>query len=526
MNTHCIKSKSNSQPKWLLYFVGCVFLVAIFLVTLWLIWGEVTLTNLLNGDGPEYITNLLNYHRSLDPGIRSVLYYSNMIESILFRFGFMVLFSSVVLWFSWPYLSARYSDFMNESASAHSLAIFRIICFGTLLYYPDYDVIVSMSELPSDLLIPPPGWHGLLKNFMPNAKLTVWLIPVYQVTVVAALLGYRTRMAAFFAVVLGVWLLGIPQFYGKINHYHHLFWFATIAIFAPVSDVWSLDSRRHRNHINPKKHRFYLGVILLSIFTIYFFAGWWKLIGGGFSWIWGEAARWQIEAQLLRLGKNSTGCYNDNPWLFKLIGLLTVLFELSWGWFMLARKTRPFILVLGVIFHLSIYIFMDINFWQLTIFYCIFLPYHEWFNLKQEKQLSNWIVPKFHWSKLYLALIMAFGFFHIDSWPMAVYPSFCNPLETRVWQVSLDFYQEKKLRTVNLAGDVELRSWLPKTRLMGLHGQLTGNENVAIHKIKLLDSFYCRALGISISTKRRYVKRMIDIENGQALEIRELWKTQ
>jgi hypothetical protein len=142
MNTHLIKSKSNSQPKWLLYFVGCVFLVAIFLVTLWLIWGEVTLTNLLNGDGPEYITNLLNYHRSLDPGIRSVSYYSNMIESILFRFGFMVLFSSVVLWFSWPYLSARYSDFMNESASAHSLAIFRIICFGPLLYYPDRKSVV------------------------------------------------------------------------------------------------------------------------------------------------------------------------------------------------------------------------------------------------------------------------------------------------------------------------------------------------------------------------------------------------
>jgi hypothetical protein len=503
-----------------------VFLVAIFLVALWQVWGQIIIINLLNGDGPEYMTNLLYYSKSLEPGIRSISYYSIMIESILVRFGFMVLFSSAVLWFTWPSLIARLSDFMNESASAHSLAIFRIICFGTLLYYPDYDVIVSMSELPSDLLIPPPGWHWLLKNFMPNAKIMDLLIPVYQVTVVAALLGYRTRMAAFFAVVLGVWLLGIPQFYGKINHYHHLFWFATIAIFAPVSDVWSLDSRRHRNHINPKKHRFYLGVILLSIFTIYFFAGWWKLIGGGFSWIWGEAARWQIEAQLLRLGKNSTGCYNDNPWLFKLIGLLTVLFELSWGWFMLARKTRPFILVLGVIFHLSIYIFMDINFWQLTIFYCIFLPYHEWFNLKQEKQLSNWIVPKFHWSKLYLALIMAFGFFHIDSWPMAVYPSFCNPLETRVWQVSLDFYQEKKLRTVNLAGDVELRSWLPKTRLMGLHGQLTGNENIAIHKIKLLDSFYCRALGISISTKRRYVKRMIDLENGQALEIRELWKTQ
>jgi hypothetical protein len=61
---------------------------------------------------------------------------------------------------------------------------------------------------------------------------------------------------------------------------------------------------------------------------------------------------------------------------------------------------------------------------------------------------------------------------------------------------------------------------------MGLHGQLTGREKVATHKIKLLDSYYCRALGISLSTKRRYVKRKIDLENGQVLEIRELWKTQ
>jgi len=525
MNTDVFKSKPSVQPKWLLYLAGCVLFFIVFLVTIWLIWGEITLANLLRGDGPQYITTLLNYHQSLDPGIRNISYYSNMIESTFLRFGLMILMSLTLIWFGWPYFRARWFDFMNESVSAHSLAIFRIICFGTLLYYPDYDVILRMSELPKDLLVPPPGWRWLLMNLMPNVKVVNWLIPVYQGIVVAALLGLRTRWAAFFTVILGVWLLGIPQFYGKINHYHHLLWFAAIAIFAPVSDIWSFDSWRHKININPHKHRFYLGLIVLSIFTIYFFAGWWKLLGGGFSWIWGDAARWQIEAQYLRLGKTSTGWYNDYPWFFKLVGLLTILFELSCGWFMLMRKTRPFILLIGVIFHLSIYLIMDVNFWHLTVFYFVFLPYNKWFNSKQEIRFENWILPKFHWSKFYLILIISFGFLHIDSWPLAVYPSFGNPPETRVWQVTLDYYQSKKLHSVNLAGDVELRSWLPKTRLMGLHGQLTGNENVAIHKIKLLDSYYCRALGISSSIKRSYIKRKINLENGQVLEIHELWKT-
>jgi hypothetical protein len=69
MNTHCIKSKSNSHPKWLFNFVVSVFLVAIFLVALWQVWGQIIIINLLNGDGPEYMTNLLYYSKSLEPGI-------------------------------------------------------------------------------------------------------------------------------------------------------------------------------------------------------------------------------------------------------------------------------------------------------------------------------------------------------------------------------------------------------------------------------------------------------------------------
>jgi len=521
-----IKIQSNSKPKWLFNLTCCIFLGTFLLVSIWQIWGEALLISLLKGHGPQYITHLLSYHQSLDPEIRNVSYYSSLIESTLLRFGIMIFLTSTLMWICWTSLAARWNNFMSESVSPHSLAIFRIICFGTLLYYPDYDVIVRMSELPNELLIAPPGWHAILMKFNPNPKVTYWLIIVYLVTAFAALIGFRTRITAFITVIIGIWLLGIPQFYGKINHYHHLLWFATIAIFAPVSEIWSIDSWRKKITFKPHLHRYYIGLILLSFFTMYFFAGWWKLLGGGFTWIWGDAARWQLEAQFLRLGKSSTDWYNHYPWIMKLLGLMTVIFELTWGWFVLAKKTRMYILIMGVVFHLSIYLIMDINFWHLPIFYCVFLPYNRWLNSTKETPLKEWILPKYHWSKIYLTLIISFGFFHIDSWPVAVYPSFGNPPETRVWQVSLEYYQADKLKSVNLAGDVQLRSWLPKTRLMGLHGQLTGNKITAAKKVMLLDPHYCRALGISTTIKRRYIKRKIDLRNRQILETSELCNIQ
>jgi hypothetical protein len=47
---------------------------------------------------------------------------------------------------------------------------------------------------------------------------------------------------------------------------------------------------------------------------------------------------------------------------------------------------------------------------------------------------------------------------------------------------------------------------------------------MAVEKIKLLDPFYCEALGIAPKQNRRYVKRKIDLQTGEVLEIRLLWQ--
>ena len=36
-------------------------------------------------------------------------------------------------------------------------------------------------------------------------------------------------------------IAGIPQFFGKINHIHHLIWFMAIFAVSPCADVLSID---------------------------------------------------------------------------------------------------------------------------------------------------------------------------------------------------------------------------------------------------------------------------------------------
>jgi hypothetical protein len=515
---------TSTRPVWTRFAFIFVIVLVLLQLALWLVAGEATIVSLLRGDGPAFVTSMLVYHQSLDPDVRNALFYKELVQAALIRLNVLLLLAASFLWIAWPALKLRWQGFMSEPVRPQTLAVFRMVCFGTLLYYPDYDVIISMSALPNGLLVPPPGWQWVLAHFSPNTALLTWLIPTYQLAALAALVGFRTRWTALLTLIFGLWILGIPQFYGKINHYHHLLWFAGIAAFAPASQVWSVDSWYKKVAFDPKQHRYYLALILLSMVVIYFFAGWWKVLGGGFMWIWGDAARLQMEAQLLRLSKDLPLWWPTSPVFFKMSGLLTILFELSWGWWMLSRKSRPWALLAGMAFHITIYIVMDINFWVLPVFYVIFLPFQRWFPEHAVESSGSWVLTKWHWTRLYMALIVLFGFAHLDSWPLAVYPSFGNPPETKVWQVYLDYEEGQNTQRVSLVGDVVLRQWLPKTRLMGLHGQLTGKEEMAVEKIKLLDPFYCEALGIAPKQNRRYVKRKIDLQTGEVLEIRLLWQ--
>lgn len=378
-------------PTVYVFFYVLLFLLLI--LCLWWLFSEQVVDFFLNRSNIA----ILNYHQSLNPAERGFDYYRDLVGKVLVRFCLLWSFVSVLLWFFWHVIQKQWVAFLFEPASPYALSVFRFVAFGSLLLYTEPEVILNMSKLPVILIDTPLGWSQVLQTITPNFNSVGFLLPIFELCLVMALLGYRVRLFGSIAVLMGVWVLGIPHFYGKINHYHHLLWFGMIASIAPSSEVWSLDARRGIKVVGAYVHRYYLRLILASLFVIYFFAGCWKIIGCGPEFLWGNIARHKIELQAVTLGLQLPKVFINYPILYKLIALLTVIIEIFWGWWMLQKKSRYWMMAVTVMFHLSILLIMDINFWILPVFLLVFLPYHQFLSelLWKMKVLKREILRSF-----------------------------------------------------------------------------------------------------------------------------------
>lgn len=489
----------------------------------WEFYGQNLLLRIYEGRFHSAVDDLVRQHRNLDPAVRTAAFYSDLASTFLARIAVLVLVTLALLWLAWPHFKKRVTAFRAEPVAPEQLAVFRLLVFGVLLLYPNYTAIFRMSALPPALLVAPPGWEFILSWLPPSPLLAKISGSLFVLGCLGALVGYYTRWMALLATLSGIYFLGIPQFYGKIDHYHHLLWFSALAAFGPVSDRWSFDAwRKPQQIVRPAAHyarTFHLIVVLIAL--IYFFAGWWKIIGGGMAWIWGDGAWLHLETQAMRLGRELPSWLVQNDWLQRLLGLATVVLELGWAYLVLSRRFRPWILAVALFFHGSIYWLMDINFWQLPVFYLIFLPWGELLGQKSAK-MQHLITRRQTGLRWIGGLLIVgnglCGLAHVDSWPFAVYPSFGNPPERRVMHYYLVGSDRTSIVNINLESDPRLRLWLPKTRLQGLHKQLIqSSDSVFTAKLELLLPLYIGALAPESERNYTVMLRVIDLENTEVL---------
>lgn len=513
----------KNRPKLLHWLTFLGLLLVVVGALFWGQYGQKLLANIYAGRFHPSVDDLVRQHRQLDPLNRTLDYYHALAVSFLARITWLFGLTLSLLWLAWPHLNRRIAAFRAEVVAPEQLAAFRFLVFGVLLFYPNYTAIFRMSALPHALLVPPPGWEFILPWLPPTPLLANISGSLYVLGSLGALLGYRTRFMALLATISGIYFLGIPQFYGKIDHYHHLLWFAAIGAFSPVSDRWSFDAWRRRQVIarTPENYARPIQIVFVLLALIYFFAGWWKIIGGGMAWVWGDGAWLHLETQAIRLGREVPTWLAENAWLHPLIGLSTLVLELGWGYMVLSRRFRPWILAAALFFHGSIYWLMQINFWQLPVFYLIFLPWGELLGEKSTK--IQHFMPDRQSGLRWLGGILIVGnglcgLAHFDSWPFAVYPSFGNPPEKRVMHYYLVSSDRKGILNINLESDPKLRLWLPKTRLQGLHNQLIrASDSVLMDKLELLTPLYVGALGDQTPRSYTIMQRVIDLESKQVI---------
>ena len=357
-------------------------------------------------------------------------------------------------------------DFFTAATSPTNLAIFRIVIFGAIFIDLGNDlnpnIIGFYSELPRELQSPPPpGWKYVLPYVPISPDLAAWSLRLIAVFSFTAAIGLCARTSAWLVVLLGLYAMGIPQYYGKTNHVHHTLWFATILAASRCADVLSVDAllRRWRKRsaglpVEPPApsvaYALPLRFVWILIGMIYFFPGFWKAWHSGIDWAFSDNfANRMYEKWYQLAGTFEPMLRLDHyPWLYKPSALFAILFELSFIVLIFFPRLRWFAVLGGLGFHIGTRVLMGISFWSLVIAYASFVDWASLYRRLRGREVTEQAAgaaeretigaePRIAWRSyrwpvgaiaVFSVLLIGNGLCGLaeerDAWPVTCYPPF------------------------------------------------------------------------------------------------------
>lgn len=319
--------------------------------------------------------------------------------------------------------------FFFEPGSAINLAVFRIVLFGVFAIKLMGDPAVVLSHAPASFVQPPYGLRPLM-HFVPlnpSVVQTAWWVCLLGALCAAA--GVWTRTSAAVAATLGVYVFGVSQLFGKVNHdVHHLIWFAALMAASPCGDALAVDARRSSLPAPATRYALPLRIVWVIMGLLYFFPGFWKLAYGGLAWIFSDNLRNQLFVNGFgRQGWSAIVRLDRVPGLINAMALMTVAFELGLLLCIFHRRLRAVAATVGFLFHTGTWVMMGILFYSLQACYVVFVPWDRVFRMRGERAPFNEAPPR---ATIVVGLVIglgasATGFLGVvPAWPFSCYPTF------------------------------------------------------------------------------------------------------
>lgn len=473
-----------------------IFLIAVSIIgiALWGVFSDRLIETAFNGQSLPLVNKYVGIHKSIDPSNRTLEYFLQNGKPVVPRLLGLLIAAQLVLLAGMRYGRSVVSKFFSEATHPINLGIFRIVLFAALIIYVDIPQVVQFSRFPVELRVAPFG-IGWLINILPiNPAWATVASYLFIVACVSGVLGLFSRTSATIAVILGFYVLGIPQFFGKIDHYHHLLWFAAILAASPCGDALSLDSfiasrKKNTNEAlgSSVSYALPLKFVMLLMGIIYFFAGVWKFVIGGLGWATGDTMKYILYAQWFRLDWMPAFRIDQYPLLYKAAGIGVMSFELAFIFLLFFPRIRTIAAIGGILFHFLVYLFAHINFWTLAVCYVAFInfePLHHLFRKAEQVPLEA--DPSNRKSKivnrnsvvllvgtLFLSINILCGLALIDSWPFAVYPTFASVQEKYLQSLSISLVNPDGTATEIIPyKERSLQSTMHPSRLIGLFTQV------------------------------------------------------
>jgi hypothetical protein len=328
-------------------------------------------------------------------------------------------------------VGAALREFFLAPGAAQNIGLLRIVLFAGLAWVGLRTNAVWWASQPASLRVMPPGWgwlDGLLPIDATTAGVARFLVVAFGL---CAALGLGTRVTTKVAAIAAVYLLGVPSFFGKILHADHALVLMTLVLAAaPCGDAFSFDRQwlRHRGQPDPGLSPAYtlpVRMCWLLLATIYLFPGIWKVWEAGDIWLSGERLLWELQDEWgQRKGFVPPARIDRYPWLLKLLGTATLIFEVGFIFALFHRRTRVVAALSAVAFHLGIRLFLGIRFYEFLPL--ILLIDYSW-PVPAGAALTQPKRPLWPSAVVGGTLLLGqffVGFAQIDSWPLAMHPKF------------------------------------------------------------------------------------------------------
>ena len=259
------------------------------------------------------------------------------------------------------------------STTRTSLGRFRVLyAVYALTWTADFHWVAAF---PDAMYNPPLGPMMLFGGFPPSAVLR-GLEALFAVSLVAVLLGWRTRTASWTATVVGVLGFGFTYSSGKINHDILLLLLPGVISSAGWGDRASLDAlarrRAGRAQVPERALQWPLRLMALMVGLSFFTAAAPKLRGG-----WLDPSSQAVQAfqvdQYYTQGR--TDLLADffltlrAPLLWEAMDWATIVLEAGMVLFVLTWRGTRVAFAAATLFHVGVYLMMNINFSNNVVVY-------------------------------------------------------------------------------------------------------------------------------------------------------------
>ena len=393
-------------------------------------------------------------------------YYTNNFSDfqILIARGFLlqIVFQILRNVINYRFVLADYLKwFFFEPQLPYSISILRILFFSYLayIYFIEYSMLPTVS-LSTKVPLPLMGWFI---DILPiNAEIYTYFIYLGLICCLFIIIGFKTRFFLIINSICVFYIIATPNFFGKLWHEQLVIWITWFFMFSRCFDVFSIDAFINKTPVvKSANYTFPVRFVWIQFGIIYFWAGFYKLWDSGFDWTFGSSMVNQVQLEWVQGYDKVPGIRIDHaPMILYLGGLLAVLFELTYIFFVLRPKWRWVSVFGGLLMHNLIGYFMYISFLEfLQVFYVFYFDFNQFFkkNIKTIEIKKNFSRLSFYSGITILVINCFFGMFHIDTYPFSSYPSYSAIIPDKV--KIIDFRSSKLDRTVHEIGKANHFRW-------------------------------------------------------------------